>query len=528
MSALLYLLRCKTVNGLKRLLKNPLRALPAAILVIYLVGSVIFSKVNPSAVAPMTLNHRVNSILLIFNSLALILTFWQRAVSINFFSKADTHYLFCGPFRPASLLLYGLSLELKGLLISASFLLWQYGNLRSLGLSVPVYIYLMLLYVLGNYLAVLCGSLLYGLVSDPDRRKSILKILLPLLVIIYLVGPALYVLWPHLQNSFQGWTWSAFFDQLGALPFLRYLPIAGWIIAVYDGLVGTFGLTAWLALSALVLGIPLLIAILYRLPLDYYEECLSNNRMEEGSDKDARLEAFEEMQRQSLSKIVIRHEGFRFGSGWTTLVAYQLQQQLRQNRFFFGLWDFAAPLVIAVLFFKNRANSDYSLRLLIIYTLLSLLASLLSNRLSALKANNYTLPFSAWGFYGGFTLLTLASTWFKQLLTLILIVCCGSPLLLKVAAQALLLVWGARLVSINMGYLSAGLFGLGKGILRTAGRFVLRALVLCLFAVPLILAIFWQQPLLILPAVPVLALSMLAARGGWGLILRRGPELGED
>lgn len=182
------------------------------------------------------------------------------------FSKADTHFLFTSPFRPQTVLMYGMVTQATTTIFSSLFIIYQYPSLLKAGFSTGGVFSLFGIWVLFMILAKFIGMLFYTLA----QLRPLLRRLLLYLSALPWAGLAGYALILGLrQQPFYRGLMDFAMD-----PAVRLVPVGGWALELVYGV--RFGMTgyAWVCLALLILVPPLIAALLYRLPCDYYEDAL--------------------------------------------------------------------------------------------------------------------------------------------------------------------------------------------------------------------------------------------------------------
>ncbi len=245
---------------------------------------------------------------------------------INIFTLPDTQFLFTAPYHPATVLLFGMTNQLKASILSSFFLLYQIPNLRRLGVDHRDIITLFILWILTIFINQIISTFAYSFcVGNPARKKivtviSYLVLIIPVLIFVYL-----YLQKHDLKEAFSGFLQSNL---------LYLVPVSGWGKGLLDLLYLGFSIHRLLALLCFFLVPTLLMYQVYHSNIDYYEDALTMSQELPNGKGDK--EAVEAAKRKAYSKYKIRDIGINKGSGESTVFYKQWREYRRTRPYFFG------------------------------------------------------------------------------------------------------------------------------------------------------------------------------------------------
>lgn len=396
MTALWYLSKQSFINGLKRLKEEPKRILPMLFVALFLIMgvlSLVFSEA-PSVSNAAEIAKRQTVIQGAFFAL-LTLTFCASCYSgiangSSFFLPADTQFLFTAPLTPQTTMIYGLLRSMKNAAFSSFYLIYQMKAIRMAKVSYAGLAGLFGLYLLTLLSTQSLASLLYAISYDkPGRRRFLISItwLLPLLLL-----PLAFVFWREHQAL------EASFSALVASPWLRAFPVTGLALLGMDGILHGFGLLETAGVLLLALIPPLSLLLLYRLPVDFYEDAMRNTAQLAKAELSPE-EAKRSYEKQYLSKKKVGHSGLVHGWGLSAVFFRQWRELRRQRPY---VISFGMLLILAFTAFfasqmhglglgERQARYTIYLGVLSAYSLLTSMGSPAVNELQ--EDAFYLLPF---------------------------------------------------------------------------------------------------------------------------------------
>ncbi len=245
----------------------------------------------------------------------------------TFFEMNDVNLLFVSPISPRKILLYGLVRMFKTAFWAGFFLLFQYGNIaRAFAIGYGAILILLAVFMLCMVVCQILSLLIYSLTNGNPRRKRWVRIV-ACLAYAPLLAQAVIC---YLQAS----------TPLGALeafvraPLLNALPIAGWGAGGAILLIGGQTLTgALLLLLSGVVG-ALMVVVILRANMDYYEDVLVAT---ETAFEKKRAAQEGNLDATNQRKVKVSGEGL-WGAGSSALFGKHLRETLRESRLpFIGL-----------------------------------------------------------------------------------------------------------------------------------------------------------------------------------------------
>lgn len=245
---------------------------------------------------------------------------------INIFTLPDTQFLFTAPYHPATILLFGMSNQLKASILSSVFLLYQIPNLRNLGVAGYEIILLFVLWALTIFINQIVSTFAYSFCAGNFARKKIVSIF----SYFVLLMPVFLFAGLYLQKQ----------DLMAAL--IRFLqsnllylvPISGWGKGLLDLFYVGFSIPRLLAMLGFFLVPILLIRQVYHSNIDYYEDALTMSQ--EMPHSKGNKEALEATKRKTYSKYKIRDKGIRQGFGESAIFYKQWREHRRTRPYFLG------------------------------------------------------------------------------------------------------------------------------------------------------------------------------------------------
>lgn len=404
MRALLYLKLHHWKNAIIRAFKTPSKLAQIVIYALLIVVMFALTVFKPSSTGLQTMNSdwpmRIAGAILALAFLFSVLAVKNGLKGVNhIFSEADAHILFASPFKPQSLLIYGLSNQILVGIFSSVFLLFQMANFANLGLNAAQIAVVFVAWILISLLSAQVRMLIYVL----NERFALGRKLAQgyaFLIGLLTLGSALFL---YIQGTHNV---DELIRQWLELPWLRYFPLAGWLGVVCEGLFFGMLLEHWVCLVLLVVAVPLTFLFVYQKPIDFYEDAQIFKIVLDASGKMNAEQKKAVMSRVKPPKV--RFTGIGHGYGANTLFYKQWTEARRSRRFFIG-WGFALYLLVALGLILLQINSPGLERkwLPVIFVGLYLFARLMFNSLNPIsreltQAYFYLFPISALGrvFYG--------------------------------------------------------------------------------------------------------------------------------
>ena len=312
MEAINYLLKRTTINSIKELRKHPIKL----ILYILIIGFIIFSLVvNRGKTNDISLNSNIE----IFNTIFLSAIFFLVFTAIkngtengnSLFMMSDVNLLFPAPIKPQQVLVYGF---IRQIFISFGFALIVAFQIPNLHLHFPLHSYGGIL-ILGNTILLnfFCGILsifIYAIGSLNEKNSRIIKNIMYALLAFLGLGAIYYVI--KSQDMILG-----IFKYLN-LPLFKYIPVIGWSLNIFGSAIYGVNPMTIVYTLLIVFTSAILILIIYRLNLDYYEDAL-----ESSINKESQLAAAKEGKVQYKGKIRKTKDEIKY-SGAAAILSRQI------------------------------------------------------------------------------------------------------------------------------------------------------------------------------------------------------------
>jgi hypothetical protein len=272
MSALAFVLYRSFVNIVKSLIKHP-SALIGYIIIICLVlfPSLIGTNGQPGFMINLNIVKAVFMGYIIFLFLIALVSSLSGS---SFFRMADVNLLFTSPINAGYILMYGFLKQLGTNIFVMLFLALQYPNWkRMFGFNPGAGWVLIVSYMLLLMFTSLLGMVLYSYVSKNPERLDVVRrgiyglciaFVLPIGINLYRTG--------DIANSAVGWLSN---DSL------RFIPFIGWFRELFLGVYTGFTREIVFYIILMSLTIFGILAYLYRMDTDYYEQVLCATELRE-------------------------------------------------------------------------------------------------------------------------------------------------------------------------------------------------------------------------------------------------------
>lgn len=188
------------------------------------------------------------------------------------FQPADVNLLFPSPMKPQSVLLFRLMTQIGTSILVSIYFITQLPSLaRNMGLTfwatATILLAWLLLLILGRFLQVL----LYALCATHPRVKARLR---PTLLVLALAIAGAFTLYWKSGSATPLDAAVSFFNA----PVTRYIPVWGWLkgcvmFAIEGNILGTL-----LSLLGVLVAMLLLVFIIYRTRVDFYEDAMAKSQ----------------------------------------------------------------------------------------------------------------------------------------------------------------------------------------------------------------------------------------------------------
>lgn len=225
------------------------------------------------------------------------------------FQPADVNLLFSSPMKPQSVLLFRLMMQIGTSLLLSLYLAFQLPSIIS-GTGMPVWAALtllgtwVLLLVLGKFLQVLLYSLS---ATHPSFRARMRPTLVGVLL---LIGGAFLLYW----KSTEAEPLDAAISFFNA-PATRYIPVWGWLKGgVMFAFEGNLPATL-LSLGGTICLTALLLFIIYRIRVDFYEDAMAKSQETAELQERAQNDGKSLVKRKKDRSEKLRRDGLSRGTG---------------------------------------------------------------------------------------------------------------------------------------------------------------------------------------------------------------------
>lgn len=267
MKALSYLIATSLKNQLRLLLRKP------ALLIVYslLLGLIAFAMLAGGGTGSGAAGDFLPRLRITAFAFFAFITYLNFSKGLKqgstFFSMADVNMLFTSPVRPQSVLLYGVIRQMGTSALATFFLLFQIPNMRNLLQLDGRGIFAVLS---GWFVLLACMQIVslcvYSLTAPHQKRRKTGNAVLYGFVAAFVAGLLMYL-------AVNRGEISAALGYFG-LPFVQFVPFAGWMTAYVTGIAEGEYLTAMLFLLATVLFPAMGLLLVRRTDADYYEDVL--------------------------------------------------------------------------------------------------------------------------------------------------------------------------------------------------------------------------------------------------------------
>lgn len=340
MSPLIFIVRRSLVNIVKGLIKKP------AMLALYVLAALSFvAMIVFMFTIPGNINHGDTKL---FTSIVTALTIVVYYLSLkqglekgsSMFRASDINFIFAGPFRPNSALLYGFVKQLGGMLLIVFVAVFQIPNLRNNFPLEPWGVWVVLLAVAIYALSYpIFGMVVYAYASKSALRKRTVSTLLNVAMIAVILV-YLYQLYTT-QNALTA------LDTTFNSAAVGWIPVVGWMRDIAAAAVGDIGFMFWMGLGLMLATVAAFVFILYKLNLDYYEEVLAATDFREAAiaaKKEGRNIHFESKARRKVRRPV-------FGRGAAALFGKTILE-MRKSAFLLFFDSTSVVVIFSALIFK--------------------------------------------------------------------------------------------------------------------------------------------------------------------------------
>lgn len=333
MKALTYLILTQTKNKILAIRKKPGMMILYGIILLSIIGSIILL----IAAKDMQLNTAYTDDRILYMFLTgfgmlylFTFTFTGLSTGSTFFTMADVGLLFVAPISNKKILFYGLLSSIGKTMLASIFILYQIPNLqRMFGYGLIEILALFFIYVV---MVMFCQTLSIGVyifTNGNQKRKNIVK--LALYVFAGLLMVATYLIMQKENVGIIDGT-KLLLDR----KWFEYLPVIGWVIMFFKGILAGSILQAIIALAFFVLISALLISLLTAHESDYYEDVLYSTELQFQRINDYK-EGRNVSATSSNRKVKVKEEenGLIKGKGAIVFAFKHILEMKRSSRFIF-------------------------------------------------------------------------------------------------------------------------------------------------------------------------------------------------
>ena len=270
-NALGYLLKTKIKNQILSYLKKPARLIYIVIFIAFIVMTLVGGKSGAEEADRVI--RDISELTAGINALLILIFSTTFYTGINnggtFFKMADVNFLFPSPLNKRNILFYALIQQIGTSMLIGLFILFQYTMLHvSYNLSYLGLLLIFAAYSLTVFLSQTSAMFLYTFVSDNDKKKSIAKAVLFVVIFALLAYIGLHIL-QNKNDIVKGLA-----EAGNGLPVLMF-PFAGWMGGFAGNILKGSYLQAglWLLLSAT--GFTAMLIAMSKSKREYYEDVLA-------------------------------------------------------------------------------------------------------------------------------------------------------------------------------------------------------------------------------------------------------------
>lgn len=346
---LIYLLLTRLKNQLLALLKSPGKLVYTLFFLAFIILSLIMNRGqadNPGSLR--AVGELTAGLFALYLMIFVLLAKRGFDSGASLFNLSDVNLVFTAPFKPQSVLFFGLVQQLGTSLMLGFFLVFQFFWLRQLyGLTLGMLFLILSGYALTVFLAQLTAMVLYSFISANEKLTGRLKLIFYGCLLLY----AVWAVWQLLPDR------TLFLQNLvmlGNHRVTQLFPVVGWINSIVAGVMAGQPL---LLLTGSLLTIAYLAALICLVVFshkDYYEDVLKTTEMN--------YSAITARKEGRVSDMAPRHVrlgkvGLDQGSGASAFY-YKHKVENRRSRILLisGQSLLFAVMVIALSFFMREAG----------------------------------------------------------------------------------------------------------------------------------------------------------------------------
>ncbi len=187
------------------------------------------------------------------------------------YKPSDIHFIFTGPVRSQTVLVYGMLNSMSSILISTFFMIYQLPNMRNMGLSWGDFGLFVLTWFIVITIAQLATMTLYLLLFNHQNFAAVIRgivLVLPLVLLLLYVA-RIFAMGEPYQDNLR----TALFDILES-PMLLFMPLLGWSLSLMTAVLN--GMHTWGVVGGVLLVLSGIVMVVYisRSEADFYEDAM--------------------------------------------------------------------------------------------------------------------------------------------------------------------------------------------------------------------------------------------------------------
>lgn len=264
----------------------------------------------------------------------------------NLFKPGDVVMLFSAPMKPQTVMLFRVCCSLGMMIFVGLYMIFQVPNLvMNVGLSLPAALALMIAYVFVMFYAMLFQVTFYTVFSKVDVLRKNMYTIIAALYGLILVGLIVYM-----KVTGQDVINAALHYFTGSKTF--FVPFWGWLRAFcYYAVEGNYGLMVLFA-ALIVAGCVALIAVIWNLDADFYEDAIGSvEKMTQKMDNAKLASTSGTVKRKKDRRAGLQREGFDKGFGANVLYYKSLYNRKRFAKL--RVFTTTSLVYIAIAFFVS-------------------------------------------------------------------------------------------------------------------------------------------------------------------------------
>lgn len=348
MKPLFYVMRRSFINRVKEIVKKPGTLILYLLIAIFFVGFIVISFIMPNENLSSTPMIPFHVITLLF---VLVLTFFQLSQGVekgsSFFRQADVNFAFTAPISPKRVLIYGFIKQMMMTFWWMFILFFQIPNLKN---HYPITSVGILIFVFGVFTLYFTLSVLSLIIySMSSRKQSHRKLVSKIIYGFYgAIGIWFLIILSRVKDVMLAVT------ELSSHKAFGMIPIIGWFNKIFGYVINPIDQQFVYNAIFIVITIVLLIALLYYVNTDYYEDVLSaTERRETQISAKKAGRAVREINADKVKKVKQN-----FGSGGAKAIFYKHIMEYRKNGFFFVGKETIGIVFIGIMakFFSDDAS----------------------------------------------------------------------------------------------------------------------------------------------------------------------------